>query len=193
MQVGAHDISSALSPPRAAIIYWYQMKPKLPGAVASDTGRSTLRLDDYLPYRLSVAANMVSRLIARAYEDRFGLTVPQWRLLAVLAQEGPLTQQRLCGRTVMDKVTVMRAAQGLLKRRLVKRSPNEHDGRSHRLVLLPAGERLYAEVAPVALQYEAALLRQLGAPEIRQLQQWLRQLQNTASGLIEQGSCAGTP
>ncbi|HEV7986046.1 MAG TPA: MarR family winged helix-turn-helix transcriptional regulator, partial [Steroidobacteraceae bacterium] len=70
--------------------------------------RRALRLQDYLPYRLSVAANAVSRVIARAYERQFGLKIPQWRLIAVLADEGPLTQQALCGRTVMDKVTVMR-------------------------------------------------------------------------------------
>src|SRR5580700_6170296 len=102
-----------------------------------------LRLRDYLPYRLSVAANAVSRLIARAYERQFGLKNPQWRLLAVLADEGPLTQQMLCGRTIMDKVTVMRAAQGLLRRRLLKRLPNAEDGRSHRLMLTAAGKRLY--------------------------------------------------
>jgi hypothetical protein len=81
---------------------------------------SALRLDGYLPYRLSVASNAVSRLIARAYEDRFGLTIPQWRLIAVLAEDGPLTQQAIGARTVMDKVTVSRATQGLVKRRLVQ-------------------------------------------------------------------------
>jgi len=84
---------------------------------------ATLRLQDYLPYRLSVAANAVSRLIARSYERQFGLKIPQWRLLAVLADEGPLTQQALCGRTIMDKVTVMRAARGLLRRRLIGGRP----------------------------------------------------------------------
>ncbi len=69
-----------------------------------------LLLQEYLPYRLSIAANAVSRLIARAYEDRFGLTIPQWRLMAILGDEGALTQQALCGRSLMDKITVMRAA-----------------------------------------------------------------------------------
>ncbi|MGA2364065.1 MAG: MarR family transcriptional regulator, partial [Steroidobacteraceae bacterium] len=55
------------------------------------SARARLRLQDYLPYRLSVASNAVSRLIARAYEQRFGLKIPQWRLIAVLADEGPLT------------------------------------------------------------------------------------------------------
>ena len=59
----------------------------------TDTAAATgLKLDAYLPYRLSVASNAVSGLIARAYEDRFGLTIPQWRLICVLAEDGGLTQ-----------------------------------------------------------------------------------------------------
>ena len=80
-----------------------------------------LILDEYLPYRLSIASNAVSKLIARAYEDRFGLTIPQWRLMAVLAEK-PLTQQAIVARTAMDKVTVSRAAQGLVNRHLVGRA-----------------------------------------------------------------------
>jgi len=152
------------------------------------TGRAAerrLHLDDYLPYRLSVAANAVSQLIARAYVDRFGLSVPQWRLMAVLAEDSPLTQQALCGRTVMDKVTVMRAARGLLQRRLLRRQPNTEDGRSHRLSLTAAGERMYAEVAPLALQYEARLLAGLEHGEVHRLEQWLRRLQQAASALTD--------
>src|SRR5579862_4997825 len=112
---------------------------------------AALRLDGYLPYRLSVASNAVSRLIARAYEDRFGLTIPQWRLIAVLAEHGPLTQQDIGLRTVMDKVTVSRATQGLVKRQLLQRVPHDEDGRSHHLALSKSGERLYGEISPVAL------------------------------------------
>lgn len=157
---------------------------------AQSAGRRRLRLDDYLPYRLSVAANAVSGLIARAYVDRFGLSVPQWRLMAVLAEDSALTQQALCGRTVMDKVTVMRAARGLLQRRLVRRQPNAADGRSHRLSLTAAGERMYAQVAPLALQYESMLLAGLDPAEVRRLEQWLRQLQQTAGALTDGGAAA---
>src|SRR5476651_31450 len=121
------------------------------------SARRKLRLQEYLPYRLSVAANAVSRLIARAYERQFGLKNPQWRLLAVLADEGPLTQQTLCGRTIMDKVTVMRAAQGLLRRRLDRRLPNADDGRSHRLMMTASGRRLYQRIVPLALAYQNQL------------------------------------
>ena len=150
-----------------------------------------LRLDDYLPYRLSVAANAVSQLIARAYVDRFGLTVPQWRLMAVLGEDSPLTQQALCGRTVMDKVSVMRAARSLLQRRLVKRQPNAEDGRSHRLSLTAAGERMYAQVAPLALEYEAILLRGFGPGQVRALEHWLRHLQEAAAALTRESAIRG--
>jgi DNA-binding MarR family transcriptional regulator len=147
------------------------------------SSKRKLRLQDYLPYRLSVAANAVSQLIARAYEDEFGLKIPQWRLVAVLADEGPLTPQELCERTLMDKVTVTRAAQELLKSRLVKRRPNASDGRSHRLALTSSGEKLYGEIAPVALEYEAKLLAGIDREQIANLEQQLRQLERAAAEL----------
>jgi DNA-binding MarR family transcriptional regulator len=140
-----------------------------------------LQLQDYLPYRLSVAANAVSRLVARAYERQFGLKNPQWRLLAVLADEGPLTQQSLCGRTLMDKVTVMRAAHGLLRRRLLRRLPNGEDGRSHRLILTAAGRRLYERIVPLALAYEAQLVEGFSQPEIVRLDLLLRRVEQAAT------------
>ena len=144
---------------------------------------AVLRLDSYLPYRLSVASNAVSRLIARAYEDRFGLTIPQWRLIAVLAEEGPLTQQAIGARTVMDKVSVSRATQSLVKRRLVQRAPHGADGRSHHVTLSKAGERLYSEISPVALEYEARLLRHFDPAAIESLKQFLLQLEQAAAEL----------
>jgi DNA-binding MarR family transcriptional regulator len=140
-----------------------------------------LRLQEFLPYRLSVAANAVSRLIARAYEHQFGIKNPQWRLLAVLSDEGPLTPQTLCGRTVMDKVTVMRAAQGLLRRRLVRRLANPEDGRSHRLMVTAEGKRLYHRIVPLALAYEAQLLSGLKGRDIERLQQLLQRIEQAAT------------
>jgi DNA-binding MarR family transcriptional regulator len=142
-----------------------------------------LKLDGYLPYRLSVASNAVSRLIARAYEDRFGLTIPQWRLIAVLAEDGPLTQQAIGSRTVMDKVTVSRATQGLVNRKLLQRAPHDADGRSHRLALSKTGARLYSDVAPVALAYEARLLRQFDSSAVEGLKRLLLHLERAAGEL----------
>jgi DNA-binding MarR family transcriptional regulator len=143
--------------------------------------RTRLRLQDYLPYRLSVASNAASRLIARAYEQRFGLRIAQWRLIAVLADEGALTPQALCGRTIMDKVTVMRAAQGLLRRRLLRRLPNRQDRRSHRLALTRPGARLYRQIVPLALACEAHLLHGLTPADVVRLDRLLRRLERSAS------------
>jgi DNA-binding MarR family transcriptional regulator len=142
-----------------------------------------LKLDAYLPYRLSVASNAVSVLIARAYEDRFGLTVPQWRLICVLAEDGAMTPGQIVARTVMDKVTVSRAAQGLLRRHLVGRSAHGVDGRSHLLALTPQGARLYDEIAPMALEYERALIAGLDPAAVEQLKMLLARLQSAAGDL----------
>jgi DNA-binding MarR family transcriptional regulator len=90
---------------------------------------TALKLEEYLPYRLSVAAAEVSRLVARAYEDRFGLTIPQWRLIANLAEHGPTTPLQLGRLAALDKVTVSRASQALLERALSRRVENGEDGR----------------------------------------------------------------
>ena len=97
----------------------------------------------------------------------------------------PLTQQELCGRTIMDKVTVTRAAQGLLRRRLIKRIPNSTDGRSHRLMLTSTGAALYEEVAPLALDYEGKLLAGMKSQDVQKLEEQLRHLERAAAALSE--------
>ena len=151
--------------------------------VTDQSADSQLKLDSYLPYRLSVASNAVSGLIARAYEDRFGLTVPQWRLICVLAEDGGLTQVQIVARTVMDKVTVSRAAQGLVVRHLVARAAHEADGRSHILALTEQGRELHAEIAPLALAYESALLSGLTPVEVETLKRLLLRVESAAGRL----------
>lgn len=154
-----------------------------PSQPPQDAAHGDLKLDAYLPYRLSVASNAVSGLIARAYEDRFGLSIPQWRLICVLAEDGALTQAAIVARTGMDKVTVSRAAQGLAKRRLVQRADHGTDGRSHLLSLSVEGGRLHAEIAPLALAYEAALIAGLAPSEVALLKRLLMRLQGAANAL----------
>ena len=154
-----------------------------PERLAASASDAALRLDDYLPYRLSVAANAVSDLVASAYQSRFGLSIPQWRLMAVLGEDGPMTPQALCARTVMDKVTVSRAAAALHERKLVEREPNATDGRSHRVGLTTSGAALYADIAPLALAYEARLLKAFTPFERQTAQNLLRRLQDAAVAL----------
>ncbi|WP_267394495.1 MULTISPECIES: MarR family transcriptional regulator [unclassified Sphingomonas] len=125
-----------------------------------------LALDDFIPFRLSVTSNLVSDSIARAYEALFALTIPEWRLVAVIAETGGITQQAIGQRTLMDKVTVSRAAIALVERGLLARRANPDDRRSHLLDLTDAGRDLYAAVAPKALDLERRLFSGFSAQEI---------------------------
>lgn len=147
---------------------------------------TALKLEDYLPYRLSVAAAEVSRLVARAYEDRFGLTIPQWRLIANLAEHGPTTPLQLGRLAALDKVTVSRASQALLERDLSRRVENGEDGRSHILALTETGVALHATIAPLALEFEQALVEDWSAEEVERLHAQLRRLQHKAASLAGQ-------
>jgi DNA-binding MarR family transcriptional regulator len=142
-----------------------------------------LRLDKFLPYQLSVTSNAVSSAIARTYEVLFGLRVPEWRLVAVLAEQEGVTQQALVARTEMDKMTVSRAAQALVTRGLVTRVPHGKDKRSHALALSDDGRALYAQIAPKALELERKLLKELGAREVAQLKATLAKLKSASHAL----------
>lgn len=116
-----------------------------------------LSLDTFLPYRLSVTSNLVSDRIAESYRALFGLTIPEWRVVAVLAEQPGATQQDICRRTRMDKVTISRAAIALGKRGLIGRAAHPSDGRAQCLSLTHAGEDLYARVVPKAREMEAII------------------------------------
>ena len=135
-----------------------------------------LRLDRFLPYLLSVTSNRVSERIARTYDALFGLTIPEWRLIAVIAEAPGITQADIGERTRMDKVTVSRAAIALASRGLLERAPNAADRRSRHLSLSGAGRTLYEQVAPKALELEARLFARFDAAELRQLTDMLRRI-----------------
>lgn len=135
-----------------------------------------LVLDEFLPYRLSFTSNLVSNAIARTYEALFGLTIPEWRIIAVVAELDGATQQHIGQRTRMDKVTVSRAAIALANRGLLVRRANAHDRRSHLIGLSAAGDALYAEVAPKALSLEAEIFAEFSQTEVSQLVTMLRRI-----------------
>lgn len=156
-------------------------RPKTANADAADA----LRLQDYLPYRLAVTSNLVSRLVARAYQSEFGVTIWEWRVIAILGEGEPMTAQALSDSAAMDKVSVSRAVRALVERGLVERENNAADRRSRLLRLSPAGEAVYAEITPVALAQEGALLNELDAEEAQLLAGLLDRLRRRADALME--------
>lgn len=130
--------------------------------------RLTLDLDHFLPYRLSILSNRASDAIARHYSDRFGLSVPEWRVIAVLGQTPGMSARDVAQRTAMDKVQVSRAVASLVEARRVKREGDEVDGRVTRLSLTNKGRAIYDEVVPLALHLEEVFLAAL-TPEERKV------------------------
>ena len=133
-----------------------------------------LILDHFIPYRLSVTSNVVSDVIATAYEALFGLNIPEWRVIAVVAENDGVTQQAICTATRMGKVTVSRATIALVDRGLIARAPNDADGRSRRLALTRAGQALYADVSPKALEFEQRIFATFAESEVEQFVAMLR-------------------
>ena len=146
-------------------------------------GDNPLHLDRFIPYRLSVLSNTVSMIIASAYEREFGLSIPQWRVIAVLARYPDLSAVEVAERTAMDKVAVSRAVQGLLDSKRVLRAYDKGDRRRSILRLSAAGQAVYQRVAPLALRYEQELLSALSATDQRALDRLLTRLLEKAQSM----------
>jgi DNA-binding MarR family transcriptional regulator len=147
----------------------------------------TLVLERFLPYRLAILSQLVSASIHDRYFEPSGLTIPQWRIMAVLGRFAPLSAGEVGERTLMDKVTVSRAVAALLGRALVERTTDGRDRRRSALRLSAAGRRLHARIAALALGYEARLLDGLTPAERRNLDALLDKLLDHARSLRASG------
>lgn len=121
----------------------------------------TIELETFLPYRLSVLANVTSTAIAAAYEDRFDLTIPEWRVIAVLTRFPGLSARDVAEKSRMDAVAVSRAVNRLLRAGRLRRAVAADDRRRSVLQVSAAGAAVYREVAPLALEFERSLLESL--------------------------------
>jgi DNA-binding MarR family transcriptional regulator len=154
-----------------------------PDAVKSPRREGVLVLEQFLPYRLSILSNTVSGRIAKSYAERFSLTVPEWRVMAVLGRFPGLTAGEVTERTAMDKVQVSRAVARLLKTKRIERREVDGDRRALHLFLTTEGKSVYSEIVPLALDYERRLIASLGASERAQLEKLLAKLTAAARTL----------
>jgi DNA-binding MarR family transcriptional regulator len=143
-------------------------------------GDDRLVLDKFLPYRLSVLSNRLSAAIAESYSRRFGLSIPEWRVIAVLAVHPGVSAAEVAERTAMDKVAVSRAVRRLLTTGRARRETATGDRRRSVLELTAEGRRIYRRITPALRNYEAALLAGLSAREQRQLDALLQRLEQRA-------------
>ena len=112
-----------------------------------------LKLEEFLPYRLNVVAALVSQALSRVYAERYGIGVPEWRVLVTLGQYGMMTGKTIGEHSHMHKTKVSRAVALLEKRKLLTRRANKADMREALLSLTPAGRAIYQDLAPVATAF----------------------------------------
>ncbi|KAA1164790.1 MarR family winged helix-turn-helix transcriptional regulator [Pseudoalteromonas fuliginea] len=135
-------------------------------------------LATFLPYQLTNVATRVSNDFAEVYQTKYGLNIPQWRILANLAQYGQSNAKDLCTQANMDKSTVSRAVKVLIDKGLVRSELNKQDKRAALLVLSEVGQSLYEQIAPDALNWEKQLLSTLTNEEYEVLVSIFEKLNN---------------
>jgi DNA-binding MarR family transcriptional regulator len=147
---------------------------------ADDAAQAGLVLADFIPYRVVALGHIISRNLARAYE-RENLTIPEWRVLAVVSQAEATAARDVARLTPMDKMAVSRAVASLEERGLVARRTNARDGRVFSLSLSAEGKALFRRVARLARAYERRLLSPLSEEEQTSLKALLARLEASES------------
>jgi DNA-binding MarR family transcriptional regulator len=128
-----------------------------------------LDLFKFVPFRLNRLAAEVSSALSGEYQERYGLDIPEWRVLATLGfRNDACSAQHIAHCTRTHKSTISRAVTALMQRQLVERVENEDDRREFRLQLTRRGRALYEELIPRLKRKEQEILSCLTAQERRE-------------------------
>ena len=145
-----------------------------------------LKLEDFLPYRLNVLASLVSQALSRIYVERYGLGVPEWRVLVTLGEFGVMTGKAVGAHSQMHKTKVSRAVAELEKRKLVARRANRADLRESFLSLTVAGRTIYEELAPGALDFARRLAEVVDPADRAAFERAMQRLTERSRALAEE-------
>ncbi|MGV3571035.1 MAG: MarR family winged helix-turn-helix transcriptional regulator [Ramlibacter sp.] len=145
------------------------------------------KLDDFIPYKLSVVANRVSQSIGKLFEQRFNLQIPEWRILMALYSYGDLVFNEVVERTSMDKARVSRAQRRLVDLGMIDPIDDPTDGRKLILSLAPKGEKMCSEMLPEMAAREAWFLEALDDHEHQLLDVILDKLMKRSQDLKGEG------
>jgi DNA-binding MarR family transcriptional regulator len=191
-----------LRPPRSSVIL-----PREHRAAAGHYGRATgahvmansvtvqdgaaevvpdppLKLEDFLPHKLNVLSSLVSQALSRVYGERYGIGIPEWRVLVTLGEYGVMTGKQIGAHTHMHKTKVSRAVAQLEQRKFVTRRANRADLREAFLSLTPAGRAIYDEAAPIALDFTNRLSEVVAPSDRAAFDRAMRQLTERSAKLV---------
>ncbi|MEO1251653.1 MAG: MarR family winged helix-turn-helix transcriptional regulator [Pseudomonadota bacterium] len=155
--------------------------------VAKEPGgddRRSLILERFTPYRIVALGHAFSGRLARVYADQ-NLTIPEWRVLAVVAQASKVAARDVVARTPMDKMTVSRAVASLEAKAFVLRAVSENDRRVNALSLTKTGRALFDRIATLALDFEDDLLSVLDSEERVVFDRALKKLEAGVAGVSD--------
>jgi DNA-binding MarR family transcriptional regulator len=140
-----------------------------------------------LSYRLHMVANLLSRGAELRYRREFGVSLWEWRTIALLgAVTEPLSLNHLAHAAGIHKSQMSRVVSGLTRRKLVLRAADADDARGVRLTLSRSGRRLYEGLIGAAAERDAAFRNCLSIRERQIFDQALMKLAGQARELIQQ-------
>lgn len=146
---------------------------------------ATLTLATFLPYRLTIAATLTSQALSRIYTDRYKFGVPEWRVLVTLGEFGTMTGKAIGLHSHMHKTKVSRAVALLERRKLVIRKANREDMRESFLSLTPAGQIIYDDLAPLALDFARRVTEAVDPSDRAALDRALQRITEQAADLAK--------
>ncbi len=137
-----------------------------------------LDLLKFVPFRMNRLAAEISQALSREYRDRYGIDIPEWRVIATLGFRGaPCTAQSVVESTRTHKSTISRAVASLMARGLIERVENPADRRENSLQLSREGRALYQGLIPRLLGREREILSCLSPEELAQFERVLTKIE----------------
>ena len=134
----------------------------------------------FVPFRLNRLAAEVSSALSNEYQERYGLDIPEWRVLATLGfRNDACSAQFISDCTRTHKSTISRAVTALMQRQIIERIENEDDRREFRLRMTRKGRALYEDLIPRLLRREQDILACLSTPERKELGRLLGKIEQS--------------
>lgn len=119
-------------------------------------------LERYLPYRFTVIAAQMSADLAKQYKGRFGISMPEWRVLLNVGYSDKTSVRDIEKRVNLEKSKVSRAASKLEAKGFVTKEVDDHDRRLIKLIITEQGAELLRQLIPIAQAYQTQLLKSSG-------------------------------
>lgn len=147
----------------------------------TDSDIPAFTLKDYFPYQVRLFYRDVTAAVKEVYASRYGLSIHEWRTMAVLSDYEPLSAKEIVMRSGVDKVNISRAITCLQSRQFLERHVDPTDRRRALLRLTPQGKKIMRALLPLILDVEQQMLSALSPEEQAQLRHLMAKMTQSAN------------